>query len=144
MKGPGYRTTATCQENHDRFIRRIVESETVWTLSKDNSFAYAESNQNENPSDILLFWSDRAYAKRAKQNNYPEFEETAITLFNFLFRWLPGMAGEGVLAGTNWTGDLVGLEYNAYKLRQEIEAALSPEQADRFNKQYNEQINGHE
>ena len=138
------RYTATCQENHDRFVRRIVESETVWALSKENTYAYAESNKNENPSDIILFWSDRAYAKRAKQNNYPEFEETEITLFNFLFRWLPGMSSEGVLAGTNWTGDLVGLEYDAYDLRLEIEAALSPDQKDRFNSQYNELFGGRE
>ena len=144
MNGPGFRYTATCQENHDRFVRRIVESETVWALSKENNYAYAESNKDENSSDIILFWSDKAYAKRAKQSNYPEFEETTITLFNFLFRWLPGMSGEGVLAGTNWTGDLVGLEYNAYDLRLEIEAALSADQKDRFNCQYHELINGHE
>ncbi len=143
MNGPGYRYTATCQENHDRFVRRIVESETVWTLSSENSYAYAESNKNENPRDIILFWSDKAYAKRAK-SNYPNFNETTITLFNFLFRWLPGMSSEGVLAGTNWTGDLVGLEYNPYELRLEIEAALSPGQKDRFNKQYHELNNGHE
>ena len=144
MSRPGYRTTATCQENHDRFIRRIVESETVWSLSNENGYAYAESNKGENPSDIILFWSDKAYAKRASQSNYPEYNETPITLFDFLFRWLPGMAGEGVCAGTNWTGDLVGLEYNAYDLRLEIEAALSPEQKDLFNKQYDELMNEHE
>jgi hypothetical protein len=141
MNGPGYRTTATCQENHDRFIKRIVESETIWALSNENSYAYAESNKDDNSSDIILFWSDKAYAKRAKQSKYPEFKETTITLFNFLFRWLPGMYEEGVRAGTNWTGDLVGLEYNAYDLRLEIEAALSSEQKDRFNTQYQEFIN---
>ena len=144
MNDPGDRDTATCQENHDRFIKRIVESEIIWSLSRENSYAYSESNQDENPADIILFWSDKAYANRVKQNHYPEFEETTINLFNFLFRWLPGMSSEGVLAGTNWTGDLVGLEYNAYKLRLEIEAALSSEQIDRFNKLYHERINGNE
>ena len=142
MNGPGYRLKATSQENHNRFIRRIVESETVWALSKEDRYAYAESNQDKNPSDIILFWSDKAYARRAKQNNYPDFKETAISLFNFLFRWLSGMSGEGVLAGTNWTGDLVGLEYDAYKLRLEIEEALSSDQIDRFNRQYHEHFNG--
>ena len=144
MNSPEYRDTAMCQEDHDRFIKGVIESETVWTLSKEKRYAYAESNQPENPSDIILFWSDKAYAAPAKQNHYPEFEETTITLFNFLFRWLPGMYEEGVLAGTNWTGDLVGLEYNAYDLRLEIEAALSSEQKERFNVLYHEQFNRHE
>ena len=144
MNSPGYRDTAMCQENHDRFIRSIVESETVWALSKENLYAYAELKQIENPLDIILFWSDKANANRVKENHYPEFKETAITLYNFLFRWLPGMSSEGVFAGTNWTGDLVGLEYNAYKLRLEIEAALSSEQIDRFNKLYNEKTDRNE
>ena len=144
MKGPGNRDSATCQENHDRFIRRIVESETIWALSKENSYAYAEIYKEENPLDIILFWSDKEYANSVKQSHYPEFNETAITLYNFVFRWLPGMSSESVLAGTDWTGDLVGLEHEAYQLRLEIEAALSSEQIDRFNKLYREENNVHE
>ena len=144
MNGPGYRDTAMCQENHDQFIRSIVESETIWALTKENLYAYAELNKDENPLDIILFWSDKEYANRVKQNHYPEFKETTITLYNFMFRWLPGMSSENVFAGTNWTEDLVGLEYNANKLRFEIEAALSPEQIDRFNKQFHENNNRHE
>ena len=142
MNDPGYRDTATCQENHDRFIKRIVETEIVWALSNENGYAYAESNEDEDPPDVILFWSEKAYAKRAKLSNYPEYKETTITLFNFIFRWLPGMSGDGVLAGTNWTGDLVGLEFNPYKLRIEIEAILSSEQSDRFKQEYIELTNG--
>lgn len=144
MNDSGYREPATSQESHELFVKRIVESETVWALSKDNNYAYAESNKGENPADIILFWSDKAYAERTKQIYYPDFEETTITLFNFLFRWLPGMYSENVLAGTNWTGDLVGMEYNAYELRQEIEAALSSDQKERLNSQYHETFNGNE
>ena len=145
MNDPGYREAATCQENHDLFIREIVESETIWALSnKENRYAYAELKKDENPLDILLFWSDKESANRVQQNHYPEFKETSITLYNFLFRWLPGMFSEGVFAGTNWTGALVGMEYDAYKLRLEIEAALSSEQIDRFNKLYHESNSRHE
>lgn len=75
---------------------------------------------------MLLFWSDEAYARRAQQE-FPEYAPAQIGLFDFLFRWLPGMSGDGVLAGTNWTGDLVGLEKDPYELRTEIEAAMPPE-----------------
>jgi hypothetical protein len=131
----GFRDTATCQENHQRFINRIVENEIVWALSNSNGYAIAESNKDEH-SGIILFWSDEAYARRAQTESFPEYEESTIPLFDFLYRWLPGMSGDGVLAGTNWTGDLVGLEFDPYELRSEIEAALSEEQSKQFKETY--------
>src|SRR5580765_3449386 len=99
---PGYRDTATCMENHKRFVSRIVESGTVWGLKGDRGWAFAESNDCADVS-VLLFWSDEAYARRAQQE-IPGHAPAQISLFDFLFRWLPGMSGDGVLAGTNWTG----------------------------------------
>ena len=122
MKGPGYRDTATCQENHSRFVQWVVASGQVWGLEGPNGWAYAESNEDER-THVLLFWSDEPYARRA-QSEFPDHSPTPITLFDFLYRWLPGMSGDGVLAGTNWTGDLVGLEENPFELRVEIEAKL--------------------
>lgn len=52
-----------------------------------------------------------------------------MSLFDFLFRWLPGMSGDGVLVGPNWNQELIGLELDPFELRKTIEAALSPEQA---------------
>jgi hypothetical protein len=97
MKGPGYRDSATCQENHARFVERVAASQQVWGLKGPNGWANAESNEPEN-ADVLLFWSDERYATRA-QADYPDHTPTPITLFDFLFRWLPGMSGDGVLAG---------------------------------------------
>ena len=122
MKEPGYRDTATCQENHSRFDKRVVASGQVWGLEGLNGWAYAESNEDER-IHVLLFWSDEPYARRA-QSEFPDHTPMPITLFDFLYRWLPGMSGDGVLAGTNWTGDLVGLEKNPFELRVEIEAML--------------------
>ncbi len=125
MTPPGYRDSATCLENHQRFVKRIAETGTVWGLRGAGGWAFAESNDAPEVS-VLLFWSDEAYARRAQQE-FPEYAPAQISLFDFLFRWLPGMSGDGVLAGTNWTADLVGLEKNPYELRKEIEAALPPE-----------------
>ncbi|MDB6132703.1 MAG: hypothetical protein JWM59_946 [Verrucomicrobiales bacterium] len=33
-----------------------------------------------------------------------------MDLFDFWFRWLPGISGDGILAGTNWDGELRGVE----------------------------------
>ncbi|MFC1706491.1 DUF2750 domain-containing protein [Planctomycetota bacterium] len=119
----GFRNTATCQENHERFVRRVVDDQTVWGLKGEGGWACCDSNDYEDVS-VLLFWSDRAYAERARKAKFSEYEAGAISLFDFLFRWLPGMAGDDSLAGTNWTGDLVGLEYEPADLQQELKEAL--------------------
>ncbi len=107
---------ATCEENHDRFVRRVIESETVWYLKHSDGVANSVSNDDE-VTTILLFWSDSAYANRFRDKGFGDYKETSMNLFDFLYRWLPGMSGDGVLAGTNWTGDLIGLEINPYELR---------------------------
>ena len=115
---------ATCNANHDRFVRRIIDNEIVWYLSNPNGVANSISNEDEE-TNILLFWSDRAYTTRAKKETFPDFEEASMDLFDFLFRWLPGMSGDGVLAGTNWTQDLIGVEKDPFELREEIDSLMS-------------------
>jgi hypothetical protein len=133
---------ATCDENHDRFVRRIIESETVWYLSHPDGVANSVSNDDEETT-ILLFWSDRAYATRARKETFPEFEETSMDLFDFLYRWLPGMSGDGILAGTNWTQDLIGVEKDPYELREEIDLQVPKDMRDRHQSKYN-QLTGNE
>ena len=46
------------------------------------------------------------------------------------------MSGDGVLAGTNWTGDLIGVESDPFELREEIEAEMSEELFKKHKDQY--------
>jgi hypothetical protein len=87
-----------------------------------------------------MFWSDRAYASRARQQSFPEYEPAEISLFDFLFRWLPGMAADGVLAGTNWTGDLVGLEFAPNELQETILSAMGPVRAENYKARLKSQL----
>jgi hypothetical protein len=124
------RDVAACRENHERFISRVLASQVVWGLKAARGFADCDSNESDGP--VLMFWSDRAYATRVRQQSFPEYEPEEITLFDFLFRWLPGMAKDGVLAGTNWPGDLVGLEIAPMELRETILSVMPPEQFQEY------------
>jgi hypothetical protein len=124
-KLPGYRDTETCKENHQRFVKRVAANEIVWGLKNSKGWAYCESNDDENRV-VLLFWSDEAYAKRAHDEEFADYSVSSIALFDFLFRWLPGMRDDGVLAGTNWTADLVGLEIDPSALSEEVIFELDP------------------
>ena len=122
--------TETCRENHQQFISRIIESEVVWGLLGHRGFADCDSNEAD--AAVIMFWSDRAYATRVQQHFFREYEPQEVSLFDFLFHWLPGMAADGVLAGTNWTADLIGLEFASDELQNTILSVMNPEQARKY------------
>jgi len=139
------RDAATCQENYRRFVQRVVASGEAWVLSSEAGPAFCESNEQDD-TNVILFFSDSAYAKRVQKQSIPGDQLERLDLFNLLYRWLPGMKQDGVLAGTNWTGDLVGLEIAPEELRAELEKQLSQEQraefVERFRQELAEQENG--
>jgi len=129
--------SATVESNYQRFIDRVVENETVYYLSSDDGVANSVSNDDEE-TVVLVFWSDRAYATRAKNIFEDDFAESEMTLFEFLYRWLPGMSGDGVLAGPNWNGDLVGKEIDPFELRTEIEESMTSELLENYEQRFHE------
>jgi hypothetical protein len=128
------RDVADAEADHRRFIERVIESETVWLLHHGtDGVAYCESNDYEDEEiAVIMFWSDRAYAARTQKQSLPEFEPAEISLFDFLFKWLRGMADDGALAGANWTGDLIGLETDPEDLQEEIVEQMPPEMIARY------------
>lgn len=113
------RDRADSEADLRRFIERVIDAEIVWALKGNDGFAWCESNDNEG-QDIIIFWSDRAYAERARKSEFPEYTPVEISLFDFLFRWLPGMSKDEVLAGANWTGQLIGIENDPAELQDQI------------------------
>jgi len=136
------RNEADSRADSDRFIRRVVEADLVWYLTSDRGSAISVSNElvdeHGEPVTVILFFSDRAYAERVQASCFPTHEAASIDLFDFLYRWLPGMSGDHVLAGPNWTGDLVGLEFDPIELSQTIAAAMSEEHLQRHEQMFQE------
>jgi len=128
------REQAASAEGHERFVSRVVESEEVWSLRGENGAAWCPSNYTED-RPVLMFWSDRAYAERSRKTHFPDYKADPIPLFDFLFRWLSGMANDGVLVGTNWTGQLVGLEIEPDGLKAEILGRLPGDVIGRYREQ---------
>lgn len=118
---------AAAAEARRRFITRAIEQEAVWFLENDEAAAYAESNEDEE-GVVLLFWSDRADAKRARKTRFKEYEVAEISLLEFIFKWLSGMAEDEVLAGVNWTvGAPAGPELDPEQLQDDLLEAMGEE-----------------
>ena len=149
------RLTADSKADLERFVRRVAEHDEVWVLGSPTGVAVCLSNEFDGDDDeddddgedgdedgdppvVLLFFSDRAYAARAQAAQFPAHAPKAIALFDFMYRWLPGMSGDGALAGPNWSGDLTGLELDPFELREMIEAAMAPEHVARHEARFAE------
>ncbi len=124
---PAVDPAAASAESRQRFIARAIEQEVVWFLESDEAAAYVESATEEDEI-VLLFWSDRADAKRARKTQFKEYEVAEVSLLEFTFKWLPGMAEDEVLAGVNWTvGNPAGPELDPEQLQDDLLEAMGEE-----------------
>jgi hypothetical protein len=101
--------SAQAQENHRRFVERARATGQVWGLRSADGWAVCPSNEDDD-ANVLVFWSDEAYAKRHARGEWSQYAATAIPLDEFVRTWLPGMEREGMRVGTNWDVNLAGVE----------------------------------
>lgn len=123
--------SAAADDSLQRFIARAIEQEAVWFLENDEGAAYVDSARDEE-AVVLLFWSERADAKRARKTEFKEFEVAEIALLEFLFKWLSGMAEDEVLVGVNWTGAPEELELDPEHLQDELLEAMGDEMRETY------------
>ena len=109
---------ADLEANKERFITRVRDSGVVWGLRSKNVWAYCESNHTD--SDVLLFWSEEAYARRHAIKEWAAYEATSIDLDAFIDSWLRGMHEDGALAGVNFNADLAGIEVEPIELAKAL------------------------
>jgi hypothetical protein len=109
---------ADLEANKERFVKRVRESGLVWGLRSDQGWAYCPSNQTD--ADVLLFWSEEAYARRLAVAEWAAYQATSIDLDEFIDGWLRGMHQDGALAGVNFNSDLAGVEIEPIELAKAL------------------------
>ena len=115
-------SAADLQANRDRFVRRVIENGQVWGLRSDDGWANCPSNDSD--CDVLLFWSDEAYARRVAVQEWSTYIPTMIGLQSFIDNWLKGIHKDMMLAGVNFNADLAGLEIDPLVLAKDLTARL--------------------
>ena len=113
--------TSAAKERHRRFVERVVLSRMVWGLKGPDGWASTASTAEATRGrEVIPFWSDRASANQCARESWADYEAAEIPLDLFVLRWLPRMAMEGCLAGTNWNAQGSGHEVEPNALRDEL------------------------
>lgn len=86
------------------FYREVLRDGQVWGIRDENGFP---SPVNTDGFRAMPFWSLRSRAERviATVEAYAGFEPVPIGLDEFRTRWLPGLVGDALLVGLNWSGE---------------------------------------
>ncbi|MGE8433563.1 DUF2750 domain-containing protein [Chryseobacterium joostei] len=104
----------TIQNRYKDFIKKIIETETVYALKDEKGYATSYSNEIEDedgePAQIVCFWSDAARAKSCVDQEWNHYEVSPISLREFIENWCLGMNSDGLIVGTNFDSHLFGYE----------------------------------
>lgn len=100
---------ATIEKKYKEFIQQVVASDTVWGLTKDETWATSSSAEFED-TEVILFWSDESGAKACAEDDWADYVPESLSVVEFLENWCVGMYGDALLLGANWDTDLTGKE----------------------------------
>lgn len=124
--------------NHEKFIQAAVKTEAIWILRDDNGAAFRESD--DEGRSVLQFWPNAPEAEAAATDDWDECLPEKISLYDFLYRWLPNMEADELLAGTNGSSDGAGLELEPFELEEDLKAAIPAELLKAYEAKLDEEL----
>lgn len=115
---------------YKRFLKEIIDTQEVWTLENESSYASSVSNhyegENEKPLILQVFWSNKKEATVCARQVWKEdnFNLKLIQLKNFVEFWCVGMHQDNIIVGTNFDYQLFGYEEEPLVLARDILEAI--------------------
>jgi Protein of unknown function (DUF2750) len=107
------------------FYKEVANSKVVWAIKDAGGFPAPIGTAGQRS---MPFWSSQQKAQTVIESvpAYEGFHPVAIPWSEFVERWIPGLAKDGLLAGVNWSGrSSTGFDVEPHQLRQNVEAQLS-------------------
>ena len=83
----------SADERYEFFLDLVAENNTVYTLKDDQGCLLVTSEEES----CLPVWPDEALAKACAEAEWNDFEPLAISLSDWLEKWVPGMTNDGHL-----------------------------------------------
>jgi hypothetical protein len=108
------------RQRHEKFIKKICETNIVYGLESEDGFASSSSNnvddETDEPVKIICFWSEKAWAKSCIKNDWANYDLAEIPLSEFIENWCVGMSNDKLLVGTNFDQNMFGYEVEPLEL----------------------------
>lgn len=105
------------------FVKKVVETEIIYTLEDNQSVAVCPSNKyelDEEPVAVLVYWSEKAKALACQRDEWAEFVPKAIPLTEFMELWCLGMYDDEVVTGIEFDAQLFGYEELPLQLLKDL------------------------
>ncbi|GAA3934930.1 DUF2750 domain-containing protein [Chitinophaga oryziterrae] len=109
------------EERFSYFVNKIVDFEQIWGLNNDG-WAVLGSQEN---AVVMPFWPEENFAERCISEEWRGFRPQAISLQDFLDKWLPGMEKDNRLVAVFYFPEL---KENIIIPPQELKSAILREQ----------------
>lgn len=110
--------------NHERFLKTVCESKSVFALENEEGYATSSSNESEDEDGdaigVICFWSEKVRAKSCITNAWSNYSIVEIPLNEFIENWCIGIDNDGLLIGTNFDQNMFGYEIEGYQLILEL------------------------
>ncbi|TDO83243.1 uncharacterized protein DUF2750 [Flavobacterium chryseum] len=110
--------------NHEKFIKKVCETNIVYGLKNEAGFATSSSNEledeNGEPVEIICFWSEEVRARVCAKNGWENYCTAEIELSEFIENWCIGIDNDELLVGTNFDQNMFGREIEGYDLILEL------------------------
>lgn len=109
-------------DRYRHFVGRVADWQFVWGLKDKNGWASAADDDG---NSAFPFWPHPDYAAACATDNWAGNSPDSIEVHEFLERWLPGMAKDGVAVAVFPTPTMRGTVVPAIQLQQAIQDELS-------------------
>lgn len=124
-------TDKEIQKEYEAFLQDALNDRKVWLLQNEEGLACQDSLEYEGAMSVL-FWSDCTLAEAEREEDFKDLETEPLDLFEFIFKWLPNMAEEGVICGLNWYSSEGGLEVEPSHLMEHLKLILPEDLAKEY------------
>ncbi len=89
-------------ERYDYFIRKVAEFEELWGLYNDGWASLGGADKI-----VLPFWPEMEFAELCCTGQWQEYKPKAISVSDFMQKWIPGMIKDKRLINIFYTPDSV-------------------------------------
>ena len=130
---------AFLRDKHERFLYHLNRFDVIYGLR--NADGFVTTNSSDGKSAVMLVWSDRDTAQGIADTKLKGSEVHEISLYDFMFSWIPGMRQDGVMLGINWSAEAAGLELTIDGIKAEIERTMDKRKMQRMVALHEERTN---